>query len=76
MGIFLWNILDIESFTLNRFIFWSECLSHYRIKYLLFTVKFQMYMCSLLMHYYENVDKRCRCIFVCHLFFKVYRYLT
>ena len=39
-------------------------------KILLFKVKFHMYMCSLVMHYYENINKLCRCIFVCHVFSK------
>ena len=56
MGVFHWNIIDIEFYYIESFLFFglSVLFPHYRIKYLLFKVKFRMYMCSLLIYDYEN----------------------
>ena len=60
------------------FVFFGLSVSaHYRIKYLLFKVKFRMYLCSLLSYYYKNFWLAVWMFFcVPFVFFKVYRYLT
>ena len=76
MGIFLWNILDIEFFYIESFLFLVWVFVPLQNKILLFKVKFHMYMCSLvciiMRILISYVD-----VYLCVIcFFKVYRYLT